>query len=230
MEIDPAKFALSASNSLLKQLQGAYQATEYYNLKPIMGEGFKAGRDLTGNHGSSGRLRSYWGVFPPWGQRNKVTRSRSSVDQWLPMVTLYIPIIDLIRVGGKVSESGVILCSRTVPFHLVKEVWLCLPDTARGRTFDQVEKILDYELEDKIFVEVKKKENTGRRIYEVLSNTRENNFRYCVTCNMDPATPCGRTTSTEGRTATLTSGTDTARGASAASLRAYPDVWNVSQL
>ena len=50
-----------------------------------------------GNHGSSGRLRSYWSVFPPWDKGNKITRTSSSVDRWLPLVTLYIPIIDIIE-------------------------------------------------------------------------------------------------------------------------------------
>ena len=35
MELDPSKFALSASLSLLNQLQGAYHATEYCNLQMI---------------------------------------------------------------------------------------------------------------------------------------------------------------------------------------------------
>ena len=109
MELDPSKFALSASLSLLNQLQGAYHATKYYNLQSIMTEGIKAGRDLMGNHGSSGRLHSYWGIFPPWDQMNRVTSSKSSVDQWLPMVTLYIPIVDLGRAGGKLTENGVII-------------------------------------------------------------------------------------------------------------------------
>ena len=162
MEVDPSKFALSASLSLLNQLQGAYHATEYYNLQMIMTEGIKTGRDLMGQRGlgqrgSSGRLRSYWGVFPPWDSRNKVTRSRSGSDQRTPMVTLFIPIVDLIREGGKVTESGVIMRERTIPFYLVKEVWLCIPYTDRCIPYTDrrhgneiVEKILDYELEDEI--------------------------------------------------------------------------------
>ncbi|CAE7243178.1 unnamed protein product [Symbiodinium sp. KB8] len=150
MELDPSKFALPASLSFWNQLQGAYHATEYYNLQMIMTEGIKAGRDLMGQRGSSGRLRSYWGVFPPWGSMNKVTCSRSGADQRTPMVTLCIPVVDLIRAGGKVTESGVIMCERTIPFLLVKEIWLCIPDLTRRNVYEQVEKILDYELEDEI--------------------------------------------------------------------------------
>ena len=153
MELDPSKFALSASLSFLNQLQGAYHATEYYNLQSIMTEGIKAGRDLMGNHGSSGRLHRYWGMFPPWDQRNRVTRSKSGVDQWLPVVTLYVPIVDLVRAGGKLTKSGVIMCDRPIPFHLVKEVWLGVPDSDRRKIIDQVEKILDYEREDEICVD-----------------------------------------------------------------------------
>ena len=152
MEIDPSKFAIAASNSLLNQFSGAYHVTEYYNLRSIMEEGSKAGRDLVGDHSSSGRLRSHW-VFPPWDQNNRVTRSRSSVERCIPLVTLYVPILDIIREGGKVTESGVIICSRPVPFRLVNEVWVCLPDVRQRQGFDHVEKILDYELEDELCVE-----------------------------------------------------------------------------
>ena len=48
------------------------------------------------------------------------------------------------------TESGVIMCERTIPFYLVKEIWLCTPDTERRHGYEQVEKILDYELEDGI--------------------------------------------------------------------------------
>ena len=66
------------------------------------------------------------------------------------MVTLYIPIIDLIREGGRVTESGAIKCDRTVPFHLVKEMWLGIPGNDQSGSYQEVEKILDYELEDEI--------------------------------------------------------------------------------
>ena len=103
---------------------------------------------------SLGTTASYSGVytvtgrgFPPWDQRNQVTRIRSSVERCIRLVTLYVPILDIIR-EGKVTESGVIICSRTIPFRLVKELWVCLPDVKHHRSFEYVEKILDYELED----------------------------------------------------------------------------------
>ena len=42
------------------------------------------------------------------------------------------------------------MCERTIPFYLVKEIWLCVPSSDRGNIYGQVEKILDYELEDEI--------------------------------------------------------------------------------
>ena len=46
MDLDPSKFALSASMTLLNQIQGAYHATEIYNLNAIVTEGLKTGSDL----------------------------------------------------------------------------------------------------------------------------------------------------------------------------------------
>ena len=101
---------------------------------------------MIGQRTTAGRLH----MFPPWDSRNRVTRSRSGTDQRTPMVTLYIPIIDLIREGGRVTESRAIMCDRTVPFYLVKEMWLCLPGNDQSGGYQEVEKILDYELEDEI--------------------------------------------------------------------------------
>ena len=46
------------------------------------------------------------------------------------------------------------ICDRTVPFHTVKEVWLCIPGSAYAGEFEDIEKILDYGLEDEICTEV----------------------------------------------------------------------------
>ena len=150
MEIDPSKFAMSISNTLASAIQGAFHATECYNLKDIMEGGIKAGRDLMENRHASGRLHSHWGVFAPWDVRNDVSRVRSSVNMSLPLVVLYVPIIDIVRAGGRITESGIIVCSNPIPFRFVKEVWLCVPNDRHRRKFDLTEKILDYELEDEI--------------------------------------------------------------------------------
>ena len=156
MELDPSKFALSAPMSLLNQIQGAYHATEIYNLYTIMTEGLKTDSDFIDRGRTSGRLHSYFGVFPPWDPRNQVTRNRSRTDQRTPLVTLYIPIVDLVREGGRVTENGAVMCDRTVPFHMVKEMWLCIPGNNQSGGFEEVERILDYELEDEICTEVAK--------------------------------------------------------------------------
>ena len=70
------------------------------------------------------------------------------------MVTLYIPIVDLIREGGKVTESGAIMCDRTVPFYMVREMWMCIPGNNQSYGYEEVEKILDYELEDEICTDI----------------------------------------------------------------------------
>ena len=154
MELDPSKFALSASMSLLGQIKGAYHATEIYNLNLIVTEGLKTGSDMMELGRTSGRLHSYFGIFPPWDSRNKLTRSRSRTDQRTPLVTLYVPIVDLVREGGRVTENGAVICERTVPFHMVKEMWLCIPGSAPYGKFEEIEKILDDELEDEICSEI----------------------------------------------------------------------------
>eukprot|EP00439_Symbiodinium_sp_Y106_P046467 s5635_g5.t3 len=75
------------------------------------------------------------------------------VNKTLPLVVIYVPIIDVIRAGGKVTESGSFLCSNTIHFRFVKEVWLCVPNDRHRSRYDIVEKILDYELEDEICTE-----------------------------------------------------------------------------
>ncbi|CAE7949678.1 unnamed protein product [Symbiodinium sp. KB8] len=93
---------------------------------------------------------SNWGLFAPWDVRNEVTRMRSSVNTSLPLVVLYVPIIDIVIAGGRITESGIIVCSNPIPFRFVKEAWLCVPNDRHRYRFDLVEKILDYELEDEI--------------------------------------------------------------------------------
>ena len=96
-----------------------------------MEEGIKAGRDLMENRQASGRLHSHWGVFAPWDVRSEVTRVRSSVNRSFPLAVLYVPIIDNVRAGGRITESGIIVCSNPIPFRFVKEVWLCVPSDRR---------------------------------------------------------------------------------------------------
>ena len=66
MALDPARFALAASRSLRDQIGGAYHATEIYNLNAIVIDGLKTGSDLMELGRTSGRLHSYFRIFPPW--------------------------------------------------------------------------------------------------------------------------------------------------------------------
>ena len=67
---------------------------------------------------------------------------------------LYIPAIDLIRPGGKLTGSGIVIVSRPIPFKLVREIWFCVRDPNDLYAFGISEKILeDYELEDEVVME-----------------------------------------------------------------------------
>ena len=50
------------------------------------------------------------------------------------------------------TESGIIIANRPIPFRFVREIWLCIPDVTHRRRFAEVEKILDYELEDEVCI------------------------------------------------------------------------------
>ena len=46
------------------------------------------------------------------------------------------------------------MCDRPIPFHMVKEMWLCVPGNNQSGGFQEIEKILDYTLEDEICTEI----------------------------------------------------------------------------
>ena len=46
------------------------------------------------------------------------------------------------------------MCDRPIPFHMVKEMWLCIPGRNQSGGFQAIEKILDYTLEDEICTEI----------------------------------------------------------------------------
>ena len=151
MPIDPTKFATSPSNTLIDIIKGTYHSTNYWNLQSIMEDGILAGKDVV-DESASGRLRSHWGVFAPWDPCNQTTKCRSSANRNTPLVVLYVPIADLVRQGGKITEIGIIVANRPIPFKFVKEVWLCIPGVNSRRRCEEVEKTLDYELEDEVCV------------------------------------------------------------------------------
>ena len=66
----------------------------------------------------------------------------------MPLAVLYIPTYELIRHGGRLTESGMILVSRPIPFKFVRDVWFCVPDPDHLYKFATIQKILGYDLED----------------------------------------------------------------------------------
>ena len=70
MALDPAKFALSASRSLLDQIGGAYHATEIYNLNAIITDGLNTGSDL-GIRKDIGKTTQLLRNFPTMGSEEQ---------------------------------------------------------------------------------------------------------------------------------------------------------------
>ena len=71
----------------------------------------------------------------------------------MPLAVLYIPTVDLVRLQGRITDSGNIIVNRPVPFSLVKEVWFCVPKDNDRRGFELIEKIMDERLEDELVLE-----------------------------------------------------------------------------
>ena len=181
MELDPHKFAISPSMSLVNQIGGAYHATSCRNLLPIVERGILPGTSIQEAQYArcdTGRLHSYFGVFPPWDARNISTKQRVSGrgNLAMPLVVLHVPVLDLVRLKGRVTDSGNIIVSRPVPFSLVKEVWFCMPKDTDRKGFDHIEKIMDGDLEDEMALEYQaspilhdfKKMKTPARLMQLL--------------------------------------------------------------
>ena len=123
VELDPDRFAISPSRTLMNELGGAYHATSCRHLHSIAERGILPGASIEVTYGSrheAGRLHSYYGVFPPWDHRNTTTKTRvSGRSSWhMPLVVLYVPSTDLIRQGGRITDSGYIIVNRPVPSDL----------------------------------------------------------------------------------------------------------------
>ena len=73
----------------------------------------------------------------------------------MPLVVLYVPSTDLIRQGGRITDSGNIIVNRPVPFRLVKEVWFCVPEGNSEGKYEILEKIMDESLEDELVLDYK---------------------------------------------------------------------------
>ena len=160
VELDPDRFAISPSRTLMNELGGAYHATSCRRLRSIAERGILPGASIDVTYGSrheAGRLHSYYGIFPPWDHRNTTTKTRvSGRSNWyMPLVVLYVPSTDLIRQGGRITDSGNIIVNRPVPFRFVKEVWFCVPEGNTEGKYEILEKIMDESLEDELVLDYK---------------------------------------------------------------------------
>ena len=148
MELDPHKFAISPPLSLVNQIGGAFHATSCRNLFSVVERGILLGTSIQDDQYArydTGRLHSFYGVFAPWDSRNTTTKQRVSGrgNSGMPMAVLYIPTVDLIRLQGRITDSGNIIVNRPVPFNLVEEVWFCVPKENDRRGFELIEKFED---------------------------------------------------------------------------------------
>ena len=181
MELDPNKFAISPSLSLVNQIGGAYHATSCRNLLSIVERGILPGTSIQDDQYArydTGRLHSYYRVFAPWDSRNTTTKQRVSGrgNHAMPLIVLYIPTVDLVRLQGRITDSGTIIVNRPVPFSNVKEVWFCIPKDNDRRGFELIAKIMDERLEDEFVLEYQaspilrefKKMKTPARLMQLL--------------------------------------------------------------
>ena len=75
--------------------------------------------------GTEGKIiMNYFGVFPPWDTRNRVTRTRSPVTDKMWMLVIYVPPSELPRFGAGPLGTGDILVLQTVPPEEIKEIWI----------------------------------------------------------------------------------------------------------
>ena len=86
------------------KLKGAFHVTSPTHLMSILKHGIVPGGE------KQRRLMSFFGVFPLWDERNRVTRTRSPNEGELQrMLIIYIPPTELIRCGAGVSNTGDIM-------------------------------------------------------------------------------------------------------------------------
>ena len=94
-----------------------------------------------GSHGEPRLVRKIAQLlecFPSLGQEEQDHTRKLECGQVATIGNTVHPDHRHHREGGKVTESGVVLCSRPIPFRLVKEVWIFLPSSERGQPFEQV--------------------------------------------------------------------------------------------
>ena len=124
--------------------------------------------------GSTATLASFLHGIQGTSPRKQRVSGRGNLA--MPLVVLHVPVLDLVRLQGRVTDSGNIIVSRPVPFSLVKEVWFCIPKDTDRKGFDHIEKIMDGDLEDEMALEYQaspilhdfKKMKTPARLMQLL--------------------------------------------------------------
>ena len=100
------------------KLKGAFHVTSPTHLVSILKHGIVPGGE------KQRRLMSFFGVFPPWDERNRVTRTRSPIEGEPHMLIIYILPTELIRYGAGVSSTGDIMVPESIPPEEIREIWL----------------------------------------------------------------------------------------------------------
>ena len=144
IRLDPTKIAYHPTLQVASELGGGFHATSIRNIYSIIDEGILPG----GPHGS--RLSTHFGVFAPWDPCNITTRYRVPGDYRMPLLVLYVPSYVLLNYGATLSDNGVYLVSRPIPFEQVRDAWIAVPQQGHRWQFREVRKILSESLENEI--------------------------------------------------------------------------------
>ena len=144
IHLDPTKIAFHPTAQLVNDLGGGFHATSIRNIHGIINDGILPG----GPQGS--RLSTHFGVYAPWDPRNRVTKCRVPGEHHMPLLVLYVPSYVLINCGANISDNGVYLISRPIPFEQVRDAWIAIPQRSHRWKFREVRKILSESLENEI--------------------------------------------------------------------------------
>ncbi len=116
--LDPMAVMRRLDMKTAMKLQGAYHVTSPSYLESILANGLMPG-------GTAGkRITNFFGIFPPWDPRNRVTRTRSPISEDLYMLVIYVPPSELTRFDAGVSGTGDILVPNTIPPEEIREMWI----------------------------------------------------------------------------------------------------------
>ena len=126
--LDPDTMMKRLDLKTAEKLMGAYHVTSPSFLESILSYGIRPG----GIRGK--RVTNFFGIFPPWDMRNRMTRTRSPDPNDEYMLVIFVPPSELTRFEAGVSGTGDILVPRTIPPEEIREMWIA--EKCRG-TEDQ---------------------------------------------------------------------------------------------